>query len=241
MLCPIDETTLESRRCGTADYAICPMCAGVWVPAATVKALLSGEAALSREVLQAATPARARVAINAVHDAAASLSEGGETRRSLPRRYHCVDCGAMLRMTDPVTSASPCTRCGAVWIQRGEEAGIGAWYRHAIQAGALAVLEGSSTAIARPRVDDENVSWRKTMIMLGASFAAFVLLAPGENGGSSTARHLPALVLGAGGATLVVAGLRHPSRYQIGALTPKGFAFAIGGVVLVIAAIFAWR
>jgi Zn-finger nucleic acid-binding protein len=241
MLCPIDESSLEDRQCGTAQYAICPLCHGVWVSAATVKTLLRGDVVLSREVLQAATPVRSHVAIEAFQDAVAAVTGKRDVRRTLPRRYHCVDCGAMLRMTDPLTTASPCTRCGAVWIQRGEEAGIGAWYRHAVQAGAMALLESSSTTIARARADDENVSWRKMIIVIGGSFAAFVLFAPGANGASPYVRHLPGIALGGGGAMLVVVGLKHPSRYEIGALTPKGLAFALTGVGLILAAIFAWR
>jgi hypothetical protein len=143
-------------------------------------------------------------------------------------------------MRDKVTHASPCTRCGAVWIERGGEPAIAAWYRHAMQAGAMAMLEASTTTIPQPRADDEDASARTVMILLIASFAAFVLFGPRSGGGVVEGRHLPALALGLGGAALVFRGLKHPSRYQIGALSRKGFALAISGVALVVAAILFW-
>ena len=241
MLCPIDETPLDDLQCGTAPYGACPMCHGVWIPAATVKSLLNAEAALSREVLRAATPAWASAAVEPSAVARAPEYGSPSGKRELPRRYHCAECGAVLRMRDKVTNASPCTRCGAVWIERGGEPAIGAWYRHAMQASAMAIFAGSQTSIARPHHDDEDVQARQVMLLLVASFAAFVIFAPANGGPAAAVRHLPSIALAAGGVTLIVRGLRHPSRYQLGALTRKGFALALAGLALVILAIFAWR
>jgi Zn-finger nucleic acid-binding protein len=241
MLCPIDESPLDELQCGTALYCACPLCHGVWIPAATAKALLSGEAALSRDVLRAATPAWASVAVEPSAVARAPELAAHRGSRELPRRYHCAECGAVLRMRDKTTNASPCTRCGAVWIERGGEPAIGAWYRHAMQAGAMAIFAGSHTTISRSRHDDEDTQARQVMVLLVASFAAFVIFAPANGRAPAVVRHLPSFALGAVGAALIVRGFKHPSRYQLGALTRKGFAVALGGVALVIAAIFAWR
>ena len=241
MLCPIDDTPLDDLQCGTATYGSCSLCHGMWVPAATAKALLSGEAALSREALHAATPAWAGAAVEPSAVTREFAHASPARKRELPRRYHCAECGAVLRMRDKVTNASPCTRCGAVWIESGGEAAIGGWYRHAVQAGAMAILAGIHTSVARARHDDEDTQARRVMLLLVASFAAFVILGPANGGPSAAVRHLPSIALAASGAVLVGRGLRHPSRYRLGALTRKGFALALAGVALVIVAIFTWR
>lgn len=142
-------------------------------------------------------------------------------------------------MTD-VPGVASCTRCGALWVPTGEATAINEWYHHALRVRAAMSLTPTRIRYGQWRDIDEHGDFGRMLITLVAALAFFVVMAPLRGGFGPLAARLRALLLGAGGVGLVMFGCQFPSREQPGALTRRGFAWALSGVVLAVLAILDW-
>jgi Zn-finger nucleic acid-binding protein len=238
MRCPADGSTLDVQRDGDLQFGICPRCGGAWVPGRETRALLEGELTLPETALRDAR--RHRVPLPPPEDTPRLAHTPAHGIAESPvLRIVCSDCRARLRSTD-VASVAACTRCGALWIPGGETSAIADWYDHALQVRAAMALQPTRVRYGQWRDVDVHGDFERMIIVLVAAFAFFVVLGPLTGGYGRLATRLRAFLLAAGGVGLVFYGFQFPSRENPGALSRRGFAWALAGVVIGVLAIFDW-
>ena len=212
MRCPIDSTPLVERTEGAIELGECSQCHGMWVPGRVTLALLKGDVEVPH-VLAAASRPPVRGTIRVV----------------------CTDCNGRMRPS-VVPAVMSCVRCGALWIASGNLDDLSEWHRESLQAGALALLQPTSIPYD-PRTETGSSVRDRWVAGAVAGFALLILLTALPRVFAS----LRPWLLGIGGVALIASGVRFPSRSSPGALTRKGFAYAMVGVALVILALLDLR
>jgi Zn-finger nucleic acid-binding protein len=234
--CPTDDSLLTERRDDDVVSLVCGTCGGAWISAEVTRGLLNGT--IGKTVFVAAhaghTPARHWTPIDAPRLAGAPPAPA---KAPPGPRLRCSECRARMRPID-AHGVMTCTRCGALWIADGDLGSLADWYRLAVQVRATSALQPTRIRYGRWREIDDD--FNRVVFMLAVAFAFFLVLGPLSMGLAAFAHRARALLLGASGIGLVVYSFQFPSRLQPGALTKRGFAFALAGVALGILAMLDW-